>query len=85
VAFTGPRVPGEPEDELDRPVHCFWRLDCLDPASGGPAAAPARGELRGGTGSARVAFEQEGEADVVLTCVTAEGWSTQEVVRIRVE
>jgi hypothetical protein len=86
VAFTGPRVMGDPEDVLDSPPHFFWRLDCIHAASGGPAAAPATGEVRGRPrGSARVTFEQKGEADVILTCVTPNGHSTQDAVRIRVD
>ena len=84
VAFSGPR-PTDPEDALESPPHYFWKLEFRRP-DGSPAAAPVRGEVRGRVqGSARVTFDDSGEVEVRLTCVTADGHSSRDSVRIRVE
>ncbi|MDR3670954.1 MAG: hypothetical protein P4L36_08920 [Holophaga sp.] len=84
VAFSGPR-PADPDDVLECPPHYFWKLECSLP-DGSPATGPVQGEVRGRVGgSARVTFEDRGEVDVRLTCVSADGHSSQDTVRIRVD
>jgi hypothetical protein len=84
VPFTGPRVL-DPQGDLDRPPHFFWKLECLDPATG-HAAAPVTGEIRGRSeGSARMTLEEKGPVDLRLTCVTADGCPMQDTVRIQVD
>jgi hypothetical protein len=84
VSFSGPR-PADPDDTLECPPHYFWKLEFSLP-DGSPAAAPVRGEVRGQVkGSARVTFEDRGEVEMRLTCVTADGHSSQDAVRIQVD
>jgi hypothetical protein len=86
LAFTGPEGLLDPDPDADeQPSHVFWTLDSLDPATGEPVRPALRGESRRhGPTRIQVTFEDPGEVDLHLTCVTAEGVPVKRIVRIRV-
>jgi hypothetical protein len=87
VDFAGPRRPW-PEDAgpEDEPVPFFWTLDFVQLRTGEPAAARANGQIRGrSTGSAPVTFEEKGEVEVRLVCITTDGVAMEDRVRIMVD
>lgn len=86
LSFTGPELLLELDpDAEEQPTLVFWTLDCLDPATGDPVRPALRGESRRhGLTRIQVAFEDPGEVDLHLTCVTAEGVPVKRIARIRI-
>jgi hypothetical protein len=86
MTFTGPELFMELDpDAEEQPTLVFWTLDCLDPATGDPVRPTLRGESRRhGLTRIQVAFEDPGEVDLHLTCVTAEGVPVKRIARIRI-
>jgi len=85
LKITGPTPFLEPDDLEEAPQPFFWSLESLDPATGDALIAPLRGESRCPSTQVSATYPEPGPVDLHLTCVTADGVSMKQVLRIQVE